>query len=232
MTLSLAAATALYAQAELTVPAGLPDWAFNIPDQVQPSAVRVEGTIKAPGSAKDYDAKKIAGNATPPDWFPDEHPPAPKVVAGGDGVRFACGSCHLMSGQGHPEAADLAGQPAAYLVRQMAYYKSGARLEEARMGPIAKTTSDEDVRQAADYFAALKPRAWVIRIRVSSPMCRPAASPRAKRWCSKDAAPPVTARACTARGKCRGSRGCSRSSSPGSFSTSVSVRAPATELRR
>ena len=30
----------LNAQAGLTVPAGLPDWAFNIPDKVQPSAVR------------------------------------------------------------------------------------------------------------------------------------------------------------------------------------------------
>ena len=33
------------AQAELTVPAGLPDWAFNVPDKVQPTAVKVEGTI-------------------------------------------------------------------------------------------------------------------------------------------------------------------------------------------
>src|SRR5215469_957964 len=29
-------------QAELKVPAGLPDWAFNIPDKVQPTAVKVE----------------------------------------------------------------------------------------------------------------------------------------------------------------------------------------------
>jgi len=30
----------LNAQAALTVPAGLPDWAFNIPDKIQPTAVR------------------------------------------------------------------------------------------------------------------------------------------------------------------------------------------------
>ncbi len=47
--------------------------------------------------------------------------------------------------------------PAAYLIRQMAYYKAGTRKDDERMGPIAKVTSDEDIRQAAEYFAALKP---------------------------------------------------------------------------
>jgi cytochrome c553 len=159
----------LSAQAALTVPAGLPDWAFNIPDKIQPSAVRPEGIVRAPGSVKEYDAAKIAGNASPPDWFPDEHPAAPRAVTGGAGVRFACGSCHLMSGQGHPEAADLAGMPAGYLVRQMAYYKAGARKDDARMGPLAKATSEEDVRQAAEYFAALKPAIWVKVIETATP---------------------------------------------------------------
>jgi cytochrome c553 len=156
------------AQAELTVPAGLPDWTFNIPDKVQPSAVKVEGTIRAPGSSREYEAAKMTGNS-PPDWFPDEHPPAPKAVTGGPGARVACGSCHLMSGQSHSEAADIAGQPAAYLIRQMGYYKSGARKDDARMGPIAKTTAEEDVRQAAEYFASLKPRVFVKVIETATP---------------------------------------------------------------
>jgi cytochrome c553 len=166
---SLFVARELNAQAVLTVPAGLPDWTFNIPDKVQPSAVRPEGIVRAHGSAKEYDAASIAGNANPPDWFPDEHPPAPRSVKGGAGIMMACGSCHLMSGQGHPESADLAGMPAEYLIRQMAYYKSGARKDDARMGPIAKAASDEDVREAAEYFAALKPRAWVKVIETATP---------------------------------------------------------------
>ncbi len=157
------------AQAELTVPKGLPDWAFNIPDRVQPTAIKPEGVVKAPGSAREYEATKIAGTANPPDWFPNEHPPAPKAVAGGQGIRFACGACHLMSGQGHPEAADIAGQPAAYLIRQMSYYKAGARQDDARMGPIAKATSDDDIRQAAEYFSALKPAVWVKVIETATP---------------------------------------------------------------
>ena len=163
------AVQALAAQAALTVPDGLPAWAFNIPDAAQPAGVRPEGIVRVPGSAKEYDATKIAGNANPPDWFPDEHPPAPRSVRGDTGIVFACGSCHLMSGQGHPESADLAGMPAEYLIRQMAYYKAGTRRDDARMGPIAKTTSDEDVRQAAEYFAALTPRVWVTVIESAMP---------------------------------------------------------------
>ena len=157
------------AQEELKVPAGLPDWTFNIPDKVQPSAVRPQGVVRAPGSAKEYEWAKVSGNTNPPDWFPDEHPAAPPAVAGGPGRRFACGACHLMSGQGHPEAADIAGMPAAYLIRQMAYYKSGTRKDDARMGPIAKAIAEEDVRQAAEYFAALKPKVWVKVIETATP---------------------------------------------------------------
>jgi len=159
----------LNAQEELKVPEGLPDWTFNIPDKVQPTAVRPQGIVRAPGSAREYEWAKVSGNTNPPDWFPDEHPPAPASVAGGPGRRFACGACHLMSGQGHPESADLAGLPAAYIVRQMAYYKAGTRKDDARMGPIAKVTSDEDVRQAAEYFAALKPAVWVKVIETATP---------------------------------------------------------------
>jgi cytochrome c553 len=157
------------AQEALKVPEGLPDWAFNIPDKEQPSAVKPEGIVRAPGSAKEYEWSKVAGTANPPDWFPDEHPPAPKVVTGGPGIRFACGACHLMSGQSHAEAADIAGMPAEYLIRQMAYYKSGTRKDDSRMTPIAKATSDEDIRQAAEYFASLKPGVFVKVIEAATP---------------------------------------------------------------
>jgi len=160
----------LSAQTPLSVPNGLPAWAFNIPDKVQPPSAEAKGTVRVPGSTKEYDAAKIAGNANPPDWFPDEHGPAPRSVKGDTGVALAaCGSCHLMSGQGHSESADVAGLPAEYIVRQMNYFKSGARKDDARMGPIAKTTSDEDTRQAAEYYAALKPIPFVRVIETSTP---------------------------------------------------------------
>src|SRR5688572_12658184 len=166
----LTLAAALQAQTPLTIPNGLPSWAFNIPDKVQPPRAEVTGPIRLPGSTKEIDATKVGNNATPPDWFPDEHPPAPRIVKGEAGVALpACGACHLMSGQGHPESADIAGLPVEYFVRQMQYFKSGARKEETRMGPIARAVSDEDVRQAAEYFAAIKPIPFVKVIETATP---------------------------------------------------------------
>jgi cytochrome c553 len=158
------------AQVPQSIPNGLPEWAFNIPDKVQPPSAPVTGPARVPGSTREYDPARIAGTANPPDWFPDEHPPAPRVVTGEPGVTMAaCGACHLMSGQGHPEAADIAGLPVEYFVRQMTYYKSGARKDDLRMGPIAKATSDEDVRKAAEYFAAITPIPFVKVIETSTP---------------------------------------------------------------
>lgn len=162
-----AAQTAPPAQAPLTVPNGLPAWAFNIPDPVQPPAAPIAGTVRVPGSTREYDAAAIAGNVNPPDWFPDEHPPAPRVVAGP--APNACGSCHLMSGQGHSESADVAGLPAEYIIRQMNDFKSGARKEETRMGPIARATSDDDVRLAAEYYGAIRPIPFVRVVETATP---------------------------------------------------------------
>jgi cytochrome c553 len=169
---ALCACAVLSAQnpAPQSIPNGLPAWAFNIPDKVQPPTVAPTGPVHVPGSRKEYDAAKTGSNATPPDWFPDEHPPAPRIVTGeGGGVVNACGSCHLMSGQGHPESADIAGLSADYLARQMKYFKSGARKDDLRMGPIAKAVSDEDVHLAAEYFAAIRPIPFVKVVETATP---------------------------------------------------------------
>jgi cytochrome c553 len=150
-----------------TIPNGLPEWAYNIPDKVQPPEPKVPSVVRVAGSSKELEATAVAGNANPPDWFPDEHPAPPRSVKGP--MPNACGSCHLMSGQGHPESADIAGMPAEYIIRQMNYFKSGARKEEARMGPIARAVSDEDLRQAAEYFAAVKPSPFVKVIEAATP---------------------------------------------------------------
>ena len=65
-----------------SVPNGLPSWAYNIPDKVQPPATPLKGTIRVPGSAKEFDAAQGRSTTSPPDWFPDEHPQAPGIDAG------------------------------------------------------------------------------------------------------------------------------------------------------
>jgi cytochrome c553 len=151
----LAAAFALNAQTTR------PDWAFFTPDKQQPPASEESGPIRVPGSAKEYTAAQIDDLSNPPDWFPDEHPAAPSIVQHAKGAALACGACHLMSGHGHQESADLAGLSAVYIIRTMSDFKDGSRIDPARMNAIAKPMSDEDIQQAAAYFAALKPGGWI-----------------------------------------------------------------------
>jgi cytochrome c553 len=157
---ALAGAVALNAQAPQS-DANRLAWASLTPDKQQPPASEESGPIHIPGSTKEYTAAQIDDLSNPPDWFPDEHGPAPSIIQHGKGAALACGACHLMSGHGHQESADLAGLSADYIVRTMSDFKSGARVDPARMNAIAKAMSDEDVRQAAEWFAALKPGCWI-----------------------------------------------------------------------
>jgi cytochrome c553 len=81
------------------------------------------------------------------------------VAHGAEGGVLGCISCHLASGLGHPESANLAGVSAAYIVRQLSDFKAGNRMGEA-MNDMTKNLSDEDARQASEWFAALKPKVW------------------------------------------------------------------------
>jgi cytochrome c553 len=104
-----------------------------------------------------------------PDWHPDDHPVMPDVIAHGRPPEVrACGSCHRVEGTGGPENASLAGLPAAYIVQQMADYKSGARKfagpqrsPVVLMTAIAKATTAEEAQIAAAYFSSLKPKATI-----------------------------------------------------------------------
>jgi cytochrome c553 len=142
-----------------------PDWAF--PSKSAGPAVASppdDGQAKhVPGSTKSYTQKEIDSINSPPDWFPNEHPPTPNIVAHGKGdmVR-ACMSCHLPTGYGHPENSRLAGSPAAYIIRQIDNFRSGVRKGEGagNMVKFAKYMTDEDAKAAADYFASIKPGRW------------------------------------------------------------------------
>src|SRR5690348_10715518 len=139
-----------------------PAWAFPAPDANPPAGAEATGPVKVAGSTKSYTQKEIDDLANPPDWFPDEHGAVPAIVrSGASNKGFACGSCHLFAGYGHPESAYLAGLSSDYLVQQMADFKSGDRIDPARMNTIAQATSDDDAKAAADYFSMLKPTVWV-----------------------------------------------------------------------
>jgi cytochrome c553 len=142
-----------------------PEWAFG-PDQTGQSVPRKpdDGIKKqAPGSTRFYTQAQIDDPMNPPDWFPDEHPPMPQVVARGNGTTVrACTGCHLAHGHGHPENSRLPGGTAAYLARQLADFRSGARagVSAGIMIKIAKGMTEDEIRATTDYFAGLKTVRW------------------------------------------------------------------------
>ncbi|HET7213211.1 MAG TPA: c-type cytochrome [Terriglobia bacterium] len=125
--------------------------------------------LRVPGSRQTFTQRQIDAAAfNPPDWHPDGHPPMPEIVAHGRKPNVAaCGFCHLPNGQGRPENSSLAGLPAAYIIQQMADFKSGRRKPSKNTVPIDAMTAHEtragaaEVRDAADYFSRIKPRPWI-----------------------------------------------------------------------
>jgi cytochrome c553 len=143
-----------------------PAWAFTVagPDYKQPVD---DGTVRrVPGSTAGWTLTQLRDLFFAPDWHPEEHPSMPEVVARGRKPDvYACGFCHRADGPGGPENANLAGLPEAYIMQQMADFKSGARksavskhLPSIAMEAIGKVASDDEVASAAKYFSSLKPR--------------------------------------------------------------------------
>ncbi|MGK0674429.1 MAG: c-type cytochrome [Halothiobacillaceae bacterium] len=85
---------------------------------------------------------------------------AKTLVTRGDGKRLLapCQACHGPNGEGAViDIPALAGMPPEYFVKTMHEYKSGARANDvySRMRLIAKTLSDEEIHQLANYYAGM-----------------------------------------------------------------------------
>ena len=129
-----------------------------------------DGTLRhLPGSTGAFTVTQIRDAFGPADWYPGDHPPMPDVVAHGrrPDVR-ACSLCHYPNGKGRPENAGVSGLPASYFAQTMADFKAGARKSaDTRkantnvMIAIAKGMTDDEVKAAAEYFAAIKWTPWI-----------------------------------------------------------------------
>jgi cytochrome c553 len=106
------------------------------------------------------------------DWFPNDHPPMPNVVAHGPArlgtSTRGCGSCHLPNGKGRPENAGVAGLPVAYFMRQIQDFRSGRRHTADPRKPntntmieLAKALTDDELKEAAAYFGSMKWTSWI-----------------------------------------------------------------------
>lgn len=143
-----------------------PEWAYPLMYEGRGRGPDDGTLLSVPSSDLQLTQTQIDDPFNPPNWYPDEVPPMPEVVSNGrpPNVR-ACGQCHMLHGMGHPESSLLAGLPVNYIVAQMRDYKSGSRVSLFRrhnsMLLSATHATDEEILEAAEYYAQLEPIKWV-----------------------------------------------------------------------
>ncbi|HEX6613801.1 MAG TPA: hypothetical protein VF022_08065, partial [Rhodanobacteraceae bacterium] len=142
-------------------------WAFplNPPPDQHASKPDMHKPLHVPGSTRTYTLAEYDDMFGAPDWFPQDHPPMPHIVAHGRKPAWACAYCHLPTGQGRPENAPLAGLPASYIIEQVNAFRSGERVsgrpETAKGMPAeARNVTDGDLKLAAGYFSGLHYKPW------------------------------------------------------------------------
>ena len=141
-----------------------PKWLFTMTPiaPIPPPAPGDEVIQHLPGNSLGLPLSRVKDRYHPADWWPKDHPKMPAVVEFGrkaDGL-FACSFCHLPNGFGRPENASLAGKPADYMIAQMKAFKDGTRTG-MRMPAISQLATDQEVADAAAYFASVKAGPWI-----------------------------------------------------------------------
>ena len=106
----------------------------------------------------------------PADWYPNDHPAMPDVVAYGkesEGVQ-ACALCHYPNGQGKMENGHVSGLPRDYILQQLEAFIDGKRRSADRrkantnvMARIASQLSDEEKIEVAEYYSSMNFRPMV-----------------------------------------------------------------------
>jgi cytochrome c553 len=149
-----------------------PETAKAFPDCAYAGPPIAEDGVKhtLPGSSKRLSRAEVFFDYGPGDWYPEDHPAMPPIVARGkqeQGAR-ACALCHYPNGQGKMENGHVAGLPEAYILQQLELFKTGGRksadprkANTNEMAQIARSLTPEEAQAAASYFASMKFRPWV-----------------------------------------------------------------------
>ena len=152
-----------------------PAWAYAIPaprpaGAPAPAPPPPDTSPKQlPGSTLTFTRQQISDGFGPADWFPQDHPAMPDIVAHGKRPDArACGLCHYPNGKGRQENAGVSGLPVSYFIQQMRDFRDGHRKSaEPRkantniMITIAKAMTEDEIKVAAEYFAAIPWTPWI-----------------------------------------------------------------------
>src|SRR5215472_16636093 len=125
---------------------GPPGWAYGYPPPGAPAAP-AGGGGRGGQAPPDTSPKRLAGSNLeftltqirdaygPADWFPDDHPKMPEIVAHGRRPEVrACALCHYPNGKGRAENAPIA---------------------------IAKAMTEEEIKASAEYFGSMPWTPWI-----------------------------------------------------------------------
>jgi cytochrome c553 len=177
-----AAPAALLVIAGVSFAAGPPPWAygFTTPPPAPGSApaaapapapaAQPDTSIKTiPGSTGQFTRAQISDRYGPADWFPNDHPQMPDVVAHGKKPEvYACSLCHYPNGKGRPENASVVGFSTAYFIQTMHDFRDGNRrsadprkTNTNLMVQFAKNMTEDEIKAAAEYFGAMKWTPWI-----------------------------------------------------------------------
>jgi len=155
-----------------TFAADPPPWAYGFEGPPQPGATVIpvppakpDPTPRTvPGATAKYSRTEISNRFGPADWFPNEHPQMPDVVAHGKQSNvWACGLCHYPNGKGRAENAGVSGLNTEYFIHTMNDFKNENRksadprkANTNLMIQFAKNMTDDEIKAAAEYFGAIK----------------------------------------------------------------------------
>ena len=153
--------------------ADIPAWAYAIAPPPTPGAPAVppDTSLKTlPGATgKQFTRQQIADGFGPADWYPEDHPVMPEIVAKGKRPDArACGLCHMPNGKGRQENAGVSGLPVSYFIQTMEDFRNDLRksaeprkANTVAMAMIAKALTPAEIKEAAEYFGKIKWTPWI-----------------------------------------------------------------------
>lgn len=115
--------------------------------------------LHIPGSAQAYTRAQTMSLYVAPDWWPQDHPPMPQIVAHGRGKAWPCGHCHLPTGLGRSPDAATAGLPFGYIIEQIRAFCDGERKSPIMHEEVSHLGA-ADLKLAAAYFSSLRFTPW------------------------------------------------------------------------